>query len=144
CGAGRDARSDHACALRGRRRIPSEPVMLNLAAPTRESWAPEALAHLDTLLLDHAHCEKKAASTALGLIFHYQDKTWLMRPLSELAREELEHFELLLTLLAQRGIPFGPLQPSPYAAALHKAVRRTQPEKLVDTLLCCALIEARS
>lgn len=118
--------------------------MLNLAAPTRDDWIDEALSDLDTVLLDHAHCEKKAASTALGLIFYYQDQPWLMRPLSELAREELEHFEQMLGILDDRDIAFGPLEPSPYAGRLRKACRGEQPLKLVDTLLCCALIEARS
>ena len=61
--------------------------MLNLAAPTRDSWLPEARAHLDSILLDHAHCEKKAASTAINLIFRYIERGELMKPLSALARE---------------------------------------------------------
>ena len=81
---------------------------------------------------------------AINLIFRYQRRPLLMRPMSELAREELEHFELLLTVLAERGIDFVPLDPSPYAGKLMKHVRQGEPERLVDTLLCCALIEARS
>jgi len=100
--------------------------------------------HLPTILLDHAHCEKKAASTAINLLFRYQPIAELMRPLSELAREELGHFEILLGVLERRGIQFGPLSPSPYAADLHRAVREEDPERLLDTLLVCALIEARS
>jgi tRNA-(ms[2]io[6]A)-hydroxylase len=119
-------------------------AMLNLTSSTREDWAGEALANLDLILLDHAHCEKKAASTALNLIFRHQDKAFLMRPLSELAREELEHFELVLTVLEQRGIAFQPLLPSPYAAGLREAVRKGDPDKLVDVMLICSLIEARS
>lgn len=118
--------------------------MLHLAAPTRESWLPEALAHLDILLVDHAHCEKKAASTAMNLIFRYVDQVELLGPLSALAREELAHFELVLDLLSARGIPFGRLEPSPYAGRLHAAVRKAEPERLLDTLLVSALIEARS
>lgn len=118
--------------------------MLNLAAPTRDSWLPEARAHLDSILLDHAHCEKKAASTAINLIFRYIERGELMKPLSALAREELEHFEVLLGVLEDRGIPFRRFRPSPYAGKLMKAVRPTEPERLLDTLLCCALIEARS
>ena len=118
--------------------------MLHLASSTDPSWVQGVLPHLATILLDHAHCEKKAASTAINLLFRYQLIPELMRPLSELAREELAHFELMLGVLEQRGIPFAPLSPSPYAAELHRAVRTGDPERFLDTLLVCALIEARS
>jgi tRNA-(ms[2]io[6]A)-hydroxylase len=118
--------------------------MLRLARPTDPSWVTGVVAHLDEVLVDHAHCEKKAASTAVNLIFRYQHDAGLMTPLSELAREELEHFEQVLALLGERGIDFVPQHPSDYAGKLHKAVRRGEPERLLDTLLCCALIEARS
>ena len=118
--------------------------MLRLAAPTRPDWLPGALGDLDTLLLDHAHCEKKAASTAINLIFRYSHRPILMRPLSELAREELEHFERVLGWLERRGVAFRRLSPAPYAARLHGEVARTEPDRLLDTLLCSALIEARS
>ncbi len=118
--------------------------MLRLARPTPDGWAAALVPHLDEVLLDHAHCEKKAASTAINLIFRYQDRAPLMRPLSELAREELEHFEQVMDLLADRGVPFRPLEPSPYASRLYTAVRKAEPHRLLDTLLCCALIEARS
>jgi tRNA-(ms[2]io[6]A)-hydroxylase len=119
-------------------------TMLNLAEPTREGWLPEVAGALEELLLDHAHCEKKAASAAINMLFRYPDKAPLLQPLSELAREELEHFELLLRVLAERGIEFRRVEPSPYGAALHKAVRSQEPARLLDTLLCCGLIEARS
>ena len=96
------------------------------------------------MLVDHAHCEKKAASTAMGLIFKHQDRPKLCAALSALAREELEHFEQCLTLLERRGIPFDRLTPSPYAKRLHAACRSPEPQRSVDVLLCCALIEARS
>ncbi len=118
--------------------------MLHLASETRSDWIDEVRADIDTVLLDHAHCEKKAASTAMNLIFRYADKTVLLRPLSELAREELEHFELMLGVLEARGVAFDRLRPSPYAGRLLKAVRPDEPERLLDTLLCCSLIEARS
>lgn len=118
--------------------------MLRLASETRPGWAEAVLPQLGELLLDHAHCEKKAASTAINLIFRYQPQPELMAPLSALAREELEHFEAVLVLLSERGLPFGPLSPSPYAAQLYRAVRSSEPERLLDTLLVCALIEARS
>jgi tRNA-(ms[2]io[6]A)-hydroxylase len=118
--------------------------MLHLAAPTDAGWAARAVAHLDEILLDHAHCEKKAASTAVGLLFRYPEHAALLLPLSRLAREELAHFEEVVRHLQARGVPFSRLPPSPYAAELVKIVRTSEPHKLLDTLLCCALIEARS
>ncbi len=118
--------------------------MLRLQSETPEDWVRAVQADLPTLVLDHAHCEKKAASTAINLIFRYQDRSAILVPLSALAREELEHFEQVCGLLTARGWPLGPLSPSPYAGALYRSVRRSEPERLLDTLLACALIEARS
>lgn len=118
--------------------------MLHLAEATAPQWASWAVEHMDDILLDHAHCEKKAASTAMNLIFRYQDKLPLMVPLARLAREELAHFELVLGHLAQRGIAFDRQEPSSYASELMKIVRPQEPLRLLDTLLCCAMIEARS
>ncbi|NNL66773.1 MAG: tRNA-(ms[2]io[6]A)-hydroxylase [Myxococcales bacterium] len=118
--------------------------MLRLASRTDPAWAERALADLPELLLDHAHCEKRAAGMAMGLISRYADRTALLRPLSELAREELEHFERLLVLLDRRGVPFHAQKPARYAKALLGLARTVEPERLVDTLLCCATIEARS
>ena len=119
-------------------------VMLRLSAPTRPEWLPEALNNIDVILLDHAHCEKKAASTAMNLIFRYHYREDLMRPLSELAREELRHFELMLGVLAKRGIKYERMLPSAYATKLYAEVRKGEPDRFVDTMICCALIEARS
>ena len=118
--------------------------MLNLAAPSAPGWLARALANLDEILVDHAHCEKKAASTALSLLFRYPDHEALLPPLAELAREELAHFTQVLRHLAQRGVPFRHQVPGPYAGELLKAVRCDEPARLLDTLLCSALIEARS
>ena len=118
--------------------------MLDLASPTRSDWIGQALDHIDLILIDHAHSEKKAASTAINLIFRYQGKADIMEALSALAREELEHFELVLGVLKAREIPFRVLQPSLYAKGLHEAVRKEEPNQLLDTLLICSLIEARS
>ena len=117
---------------------------MRLASESRADWLPQAIVHMDDILLDHAHCEKKAASTALNLMFRYGDDPGLMQPLSELAREELRHFEAVLERLDARGVPFRPLVPSAYAKELHKRVRKQEPQRQLDTLLCCALIEARS
>lgn len=117
---------------------------LRLSERSSAAWLERALSDVDTILLDHAHCEKKAASTAMNLIFRYQHEPRLMRPLSELAREELEHFERVLSVMERRGVPFEPLEPSPYAAQLYKRVRKQEPHRLLDTLLVCSIIEARS
>jgi tRNA 2-(methylsulfanyl)-N6-isopentenyladenosine37 hydroxylase len=118
--------------------------MLALHEATPQSWVDAANGDVATILVDHAHCEKKAASTALNLIFRYQDHVELMAPLSALAREELLHFEQVLAVLQARGIAFVPLEPAPYASRLYAAVRREEPWRRLDTLLACALIEARS
>ncbi len=118
--------------------------MLALAAPTDPAWPALALSRLDDLLVDHAHCEKKAAGTAVQLLFRYPQHAGLLTPLSQLAREELVHFELLLALLVERGLAFGRHRPGPYAGKLRERERSQEPERLLDTLLCCALIEARS
>lgn len=118
--------------------------MLRLASSTPAAWVDRADRHLDLLLVDHAQCEKKAASTAITLLFRYPKVRALDRPLSALAEEELQHFRLVLDACEARGIPFGPLKPSPYAGRLFEALRATEPDRLIDTLLCAALIEARS
>jgi len=118
--------------------------MLHLAAPTRDDWLPEALANLDEILVDHAHCEKKAASAAMALLFKHPDRGAMLRPLARLAREELDHFEQVLDRLDARGVAFRRQRPSVYAAQLHSAVRPGKEDGLLDVLLCCALIEARS
>jgi len=118
--------------------------VLNLASDTPPDWATRQLAHMDEILLDHAHCEKKAASTAISLIFRYPEHPQLAIPLSRLAREELAHFEQVLGVMRDRGLEFRRQRPSPYAARLMEAIRPEEPRKLLDTLLCCAIIEARS
>ena len=118
--------------------------MLRLASSTRSDWLPDAIRNIDLILLDHAHCEKKAASTAMNLIFRYQYRPELMLPLSALAREELRHFELVVRLINDRGGSFKKLQPSTYGGELYKAIRKDEPNRFVDTMICCAFIEARS
>ncbi len=118
--------------------------MLKLASETPPGWAKRAAANLDEILLDHAHCEKKAAGVAVTLIFQYPEHAELMAPLSALAREELCHFEEVLRQLEARGIAFERQRPSPYAGRLRELVRKQEPERLLDTLLCSAVIEARS
>ena len=118
--------------------------MLRLASESRTDWLPQALEHMDEILLDHAHCEKKAASTAINLIFRYQYRPAVMVPLAELAGEELRHFELVLRVMGDRGLVFDKQEPSTYGSRLHQVVRKAEPERFVDTMICCAFIEARS
>jgi tRNA-(ms[2]io[6]A)-hydroxylase len=118
--------------------------MLYLASSTPAAWALRVAGSLDERRVDHAHCEKKAAGTALRLLVSYPGKAILQAPLAALAREELAHFEEVLAVLAERGVAMRPLRPAPYAGRLRAGVRRGEPERLVDLLLCCALIEARS
>jgi len=115
-----------------------------LACPTPEAWIGWALEHPDILLLDHAHCEKKAAATALNLMVRYVDRPALLDALSRLAREELLHFEQVLGMLRQRGLAYGHLTPSRYASGLRAQVRTSEPGRLVDILVVGAYIEARS
>ena len=118
--------------------------MLHLATTTSTEWLPRALAQLDEVLLDHAHCEKKAAGAAIKLLFAYPHHRFLQEPLAEVAREELAHFQQILSVLDARGIRYQTIRPSPYGMALHALVRRDEPDRLLDLLLISALIEARS
>jgi tRNA-(ms[2]io[6]A)-hydroxylase len=118
--------------------------MLHLHGRTPAGWGTAAVACIDEILIDHAHCEKKAASTAIGLLFRYPDHPALALPLAALAKEELEHFEAVTTLVRARGGELVRLQPPPYAARLLEVVRTHEPARAIDTLLCCSLIEARS
>ena len=112
--------------------------------PTPKEWLEEARNRLPELLLDHANCELKAASTALGFIYRYSDRTALSHRMSRLAREELRHFEQARKIMDAMEIPFKRLSASRYAGKLRQAVRREEPQHLLDMLLVGALIEARS
>ena len=118
--------------------------MLSLKTPSPKRWLAHVEAHLPEVLIDHAHCEKKAAGTAMNLIFAYVDRTDLCRDLSAIVKEELEHFELVLDLLDRRGIKFRRLPPGNYGRELNELVRKQEPQKAVDRLLVAGLIEARS
>jgi tRNA-(ms[2]io[6]A)-hydroxylase len=117
-----------------------------LGCETPHEWLqlaarPEAL---ELLLTDHAHCEKKAASTAMTLMFRYVDRSDLLNKMSRLAREELIHFEQVLGIMESRGLSYGHLSPARYAAGMRKDVRTSEPGRLVDVLIIGAFIEARS
>ncbi|MDJ0917561.1 MAG: tRNA isopentenyl-2-thiomethyl-A-37 hydroxylase MiaE [Woeseiaceae bacterium] len=121
-----------------------EPIEAFLNCPTPEAWLREASSRVPELLLDHANCELKAASTALGFLYRYPDRSELAQRMSRLAREELRHFEQVRKLMAEQGVEFTRLSASRYAGAMREAVRDEEPYKLLDLLLIGALIEARS
>lgn len=121
-----------------------EQIIAFLGCPTPESWIKAAQQNIELLLVDHAHCEKKAASTAISLISQYLHETQLLVPLSRLAREEMRHFESVLKILKNQNILFYDLSPGRYARSLHKCRRMGEKERLIDSLLIAALIEARS
>ncbi|WP_449417412.1 tRNA isopentenyl-2-thiomethyl-A-37 hydroxylase MiaE [Phormidium nigroviride] len=120
------------------------PTIKFLKQPTSKEWVEQAIANLDIILLDHSHCERKAAGVALNLMFRYPAHTKLVRMLTAIAREELEHFDQVNQWLERRGIPLGQLSAPPYAAGLTAKIRREEPERLLDSLLVSGLIEARS
>lgn len=115
-----------------------------LVTPTSGDWVTGAIANLDTILLDHSQCERKAAGVALNLIFRYPSSTKLVRTLTAIAREELEHFEQVNQWLERRGISLAPLSPPPYAAGFKAQIRSQEPHRMLDSLLVSGLIEARS
>jgi len=118
--------------------------MLSLQSATDDRWLAQVDTHLDDVLIDHAHCEKKAAGVAMNLLFSYVDHVPLARAMTEIVNEELAHFHLVLDLLERRGIRFRKLSPSSYGQRLHACVRKQEPARAIDRLLVAGLIEARS
>jgi tRNA-(ms[2]io[6]A)-hydroxylase len=115
-----------------------------LAAPTPAAWVDAACEHWRELLIDHAHCEKKAASSALALMFAYPEDHELSAALSRLAREELRHFEQVSQLMRRLQVGCERQRPGRYAAGLRSALRAYEPARKLDLMLAAALIEARS
>ena len=118
--------------------------MLGLQSETSERWLQQVDDHLDEILIDHAHCEKKAAGTAMNLLFAYVDNEELAREMTEIVNEELEHFNQVLDLLPARGIQFCKQTPGAYGRKLHEHNRKIEPKRAIDRLLIASLIEARS
>jgi tRNA-(ms[2]io[6]A)-hydroxylase len=121
--------------------------MFCLRAATDAAWATAAVKDLDAVLVDHAHCEMKAATNALSLAVRHSADLGLVRALTEIAREELEHFQRVVHFLESRGLSLGAPPVDDYAAALRRAMKALPPSDLplvVDRLLVGALIEARS
>ena len=115
-----------------------------LKAVTPSAWVDEAVQRWPELLSDHANCEKKAASTALALMFAYPEDRALATRLSKLAREELRHFEQVDKLMQTEGVPYLRQKPGRYASGLRAAMKTHEPFRKLDLLLMGALIEARS
>ncbi len=115
-----------------------------LLCETPDAWVQSALQHQALLLLDHANCEKKAASTALTLMYRYVGDFEMMHKMSRLAREELRHYEQVMAIMETRGIAYEQITPCRYASELRKPVRTHEPARFIDTLIVGAIIEARS
>ena len=106
-------------------------------------WLPKILNHVPAVLVDHAHLERKAATTALNLE-KYRDLYSRVEELNAIAIEELGHFQLVLNLLKRRNILFSQPYSSPWISGLMRSIRNGQRHQVIDHLLCCALIEGRS
>ena len=115
-----------------------------LPCATPDRWLENALDHQSLMLIDHANCEKKAASTALNLIYRYTDNFELLNKMSRLAREEMRHFEQVIAIMKRRNIDYLHISASRYAAGMRDLARNDDPGRLVDVLVIGAFIEARS
>jgi tRNA-(ms[2]io[6]A)-hydroxylase len=117
--------------------------MIRLREPTPSTWLETALAHFDSFLLDHASCERKASATGMLFVVRYPDRTALIEPMIEFAREELEHFHKVYRIIERRGLRLLPDAPDPYARRLFEVIRHGRNERLLDRLLVAAVLEAR-
>jgi len=115
-----------------------------LSSLTSDDWIHLALSNPIEILIDHAHCERKAAGVAIQLMFRYPAEPNLAEVLSPIAREELEHFEKILYFLKDLGHSLKAIKPPPYGAELAKNIRKEEPNRMLDSFLIAGLIEARS
>ena len=118
--------------------------MLHLHSTSSDRWLAQVDSNLKDILIDHAHCEQKAAAAAMDLMFDYVENQDLCEEMTEIVQEELEHFHLVLALLKRREIRFYRMKPGTYGRRLKELARRQEPDKAVDRLLIAGLIEARS
>lgn len=118
--------------------------MLGLQCSTSEEWIEAVNRDPASVLRDHAHCEKKAATMAISLLNRYPERSDLVRAMAELAQEEMGHFRLVVDKMTERGISLTADPGDRYAQQLHENIRRSEPYRLLDTLLVSSLIEARS
>ncbi|HAV6206708.1 TPA: tRNA-(ms[2]io[6]A)-hydroxylase [Acinetobacter baumannii] len=121
-----------------------QPVLAFLGCQTPKEWLDEAVNNLDILMQDHANCEKKAAGTAMHLMFRYSFFTDLQVKLAQLVREEMLHYEQVLEFMTKRGQEWKGLSAGRYAGGLRKEIRTYEPEALIDVLVIGAFVEARS
>lgn len=121
-----------------------QPVLTFLGCQTPNEWLDEAVNNLDILMQDHANCEKKAAGTAMNLMFRYSFFTDLQVKLAQLVREEMLHYEQVLEFMTKRGQEWKGLSAGRYAGGLRKEIRTYEPEALIDVLVIGAFVEARS
>jgi tRNA-(ms[2]io[6]A)-hydroxylase len=118
--------------------------MLGLLNSTSEEWIAAAASDPASVLIDHAHCEKKAATMAISLLNRYPAKTDLVEQMAELAEEEMGHFRMVLAKMHERGVALRQDTGDYYAQQLHQHISKQEPARLLDTLIVCSLIEARS
>ena len=117
--------------------------MFDLRISTAPQWLETVMADFDSFLIDHAACERKATATAMSFVVRYPDQKPIVEAMIDLAREELEHFELITKVIHQRGLQLGADVKDPYVNALLKQVRGPSKERLLDRLLTFGIIEGR-
>ena len=120
------------------------PVYDFLACRTPQAWIEAARQHIPLLLQDHANCEKKAAGTAMNLMFRYSDHTDLQVKLAQLVREEMLHYEQVIAIMRGRNQAWEAVSAGRYAQGMRKHIRTHEPAFLMDVLIVGAFVEARS
>lgn len=118
--------------------------MLGLKNSTNPEWVKVAKENVDLILIDHAHCEKKAAGTGFSLLSHYPDKVEIQFFMTELITEEIEHYRRVMEIISARGKVLTRDKGDEYARELISHISKNEPERLLDRLITAALIEARS
>ncbi len=136
--------STNSSQIDSRKSLVPEAILKFLKVETPMAWLQLALQSLPVLLIDHANCEKKAASTALRLMFRYSEQVDICYRMSRLAREELRHYEQVLKHIQERNIELISLTPSRYAASLMQGVSKEEPQRITESLIVGGIIEARS
>jgi tRNA-(ms[2]io[6]A)-hydroxylase len=119
------------------------PAMFNLRSETPQAWLDAVFADFDAFLIDHAACERKASATGMSFVVRYPDRAWLMEPMIEFAKEELEHFHVVYRMVARRGLVLADDYKDAYVNGLRQHMRRGGEELLLDRLLVAGVVEAR-
>ena len=118
--------------------------MLHLQSESTKRWLRQVDEHLSDILIDHAHCERKAASTAMNLMNSYTENRPLCVEMTRIIQEELEHYHMVMEVLDRREILFKRLASGHYGRELNALTRPREPQRAIDRLLIASLIEARS